>query len=78
MSVNINEIARKIAKLKPSDQSQLLEELAELSHKKGLKALASKYRQRLAKEGKLDQSGSEILAELTRIRRKIAAEEYGK
>ena len=77
MSVNISEIARKIAKLKPSDQSQLLAELAELSYKNGLKALASKYRRRLAKGGKLNQSGSEILAELNRIRRKIAAEDYG-
>jgi len=77
MSVNISEIARKIAKLRASDQSQLLEALADLSYRKGLKALAAKYRQRLAKESKLDQRGNEILAELNKIRRKIAAEDYG-
>jgi hypothetical protein len=54
----------------------LLEKVAELNFQRGLEALARKYRERLAREGKLDQSTADIMAELERVREALAAHDY--
>jgi len=42
----------------------------------GLEALSQKYRERLAKEGKLDQRADEVMAELKQIREEVATHDY--
>jgi hypothetical protein len=76
MSLRIDELAEKIATLDPSEQEILLEKVAELNFQRGLTALSQKYRERLAKEGKLDQKADEVMAELGRIREEVAADDY--
>jgi hypothetical protein len=76
MSLRIDELAEQIAALDPPDQEALLKRVAELNFQRGLAALSQKYRERLAREGKLEQTADEVMAELKRIREKIAASEY--
>lgn len=76
MSLRIDELAERIANLDPSEQEALLEKVAELNFRRGLEALSQKYRERLAKEGKLDQKVEEVMAELKQIREEIAAHDY--
>lgn len=49
---------------------------ATLSHQERFDRLSSSYRARLAREGKLDQTPDEILAELRAIRENVADELY--
>lgn len=74
--LKIEELAKKIAELDPSDQESLLEKVAELNFQRGLKILSQKYRKRLAEEKKLNQRADEVLAELKRIREEVAANDY--
>jgi len=76
MSVSINELAEKIATLGLAEQEALLEKVAELTFRRGLEALSRQYRERLAQEGKLNQTAAEILADLERIREEVAAHDY--
>lgn len=78
MSFKIDELAEQIAVLDPSEQEKLLEKVAELNFKRGLKTLSQKYRRRLAAKGKLAQKADEVMAELKQIREKIAVDEYQK
>lgn len=66
-------------KLKPRMQNEVLSEKARTSQfQKDLKALSQAYRQRLKKEGKLNQTTAEVMAELKQMREDIAANEYCK
>ena len=76
MSLIIDELAKKIATLDPAEQELLLERVAELNFQRGLEALSQKYRERLAKQGELDQKADEIMTELERVREEIAANDY--
>jgi len=76
MSARIDELAEQIVSLDSSEQEMLLDLVAELNFRRGLKALSDKYRARLAREDKLEQKADEVLAELRRIREDIAASDY--
>ena len=76
MSVSIRELAESIAALAEQEQEELIEKVAELNFQRGLTALSQKYRDRLAREGKLQQPAAEILAELAKLREDIAAHDY--
>ncbi|MFQ5648940.1 MAG: hypothetical protein ACE5IY_03275 [bacterium] len=55
---------------------QLSAKIKDLLFQQELKSLSQAYRQRLSKEGKLDQTSDEVLAGLKRTREEIAANEY--
>jgi len=74
MSVSLNELAEQIVALEPTEQEALIERVAELNFQRGLEALSQRYRKRLAQEGQLDQSATEVLAELAKLREEIAAQ----
>lgn len=59
-----------------SPDEQFSEKVRELQFQQELKALSQAYRARLAKEGKLDQTPDEVMADLKQTREKIAAAEY--
>lgn len=73
---SIDELAREITALDPSQQQTLLEKVAQLNLQKGLLDLSEKYRARLAREHRLNISSEEVWAELHRIREEIAAHDY--
>ena len=73
MSMSIDQLAEQIAALDRAAQEALLEKVAELTFRRGLEALSQQYRERLAQEGKLDQTAAEIMADLERIREEVAA-----
>ncbi|MFQ5638829.1 MAG: hypothetical protein ACE5IR_12625 [bacterium] len=54
----------------------LSEKVKALQFQRELEALSQAYRKRLSKEGKLDQTAEEVIAELKRTREEIAADEY--
>jgi hypothetical protein len=76
MSVSLNELAEQIVALEPTEQEALIERVAELNFQRGLEALSQRYRKRLAQEGQLDRSATEVLAELAKLREEIAAHDY--
>jgi hypothetical protein len=76
MSVSLNELAEQIVALEPTEQEALIEIVVELNFQRGLEALSQRYRKRLAQEGRLDQSATEVLAELAKLREEIAAHDY--
>ena len=73
---SIDELAREITSLDPSEQQVLLERVAQMNFRKGLHELAEKYRARLAREGRLNTPQEKIWAELHRIREEIATHDY--
>ena len=73
---SIDELAREITALEPSEQQVLLEKVAQINFRKGLRDLAQKYRARLARENRLNIPTEEVWAELHRIREEIAAHDY--
>lgn len=76
MSENISELAKRIVALEPTEQEALIERVVELNFQRGLEALSQRYRKRLAQEGRLDQSATEVPAELAKLREEIAAHDY--
>ena len=76
MTPNLDELAQQIVALDRTAQEALLEKVAELNFQRGLEALARKYRERLARAGKLDQSTADIMAELEQVREALAAHDY--
>jgi hypothetical protein len=66
-------LAEEIATLDPFEQETLLRKVAELNFQRGLQALSQKYRERLAAQGKLEQTADEVMAGLAHIREAIAA-----
>lgn len=73
---SIDDLAREITALDPSEQQALLERVAQINLRKGLHDLAEKYRARLAREDRLNIPPEEVWAELHRIREEIAAHDY--
>jgi hypothetical protein len=72
----VHQIAEEIASWETAQQEILLNRLADLNYRRGLKALSEKIRNRLKAEGKLYQSADETFAELARIREKVATDDY--
>jgi hypothetical protein len=73
---SIDDLAREITALDPSQQEALLDKVAQLNIQKRLHELAGKYRARLAREDRLNIRTEEVWAELHRIREEIAAHDY--
>lgn len=73
---SIDELAREITALDPSEQRTLLEKVAQINLTKGLHDLSEKYRARLAREDRLNIPAEEVWAELHRIREEIATHDY--
>jgi hypothetical protein len=73
---SIDELAREITALDPSEQRALLEKVAQINFRKGFHDLAEKYRARLAREDRLNIPTEDVWAELHRIREEIAAHDY--
>ncbi len=76
MASKVEDLAAKIATLEEDEQKALWERVAELNYVHGLHALSKQYRERLQKQGKLDRSVEEVLAELKQIREEIAQHDY--
>ena len=76
MSPEIDELAKKIVSLDPEVQDHLLETVAKLNFQKGLHQLSEKYRKRLQREKRLNESAEEILEQLRQSREKIARKNY--
>ena len=72
----IEELARQIASLPPSDQERLLERVAALTLQRGLGALADKYRERLRRQGTLQESVEATWERLRKVREEVAARDY--
>lgn len=73
---SIDELARTITELPPSEQQALLDRVVQLNFQKGLNDLAEKYRARLAREGSLDIRAEQVWSELQRIREEVASRDY--
>ena len=73
---SVDDLARTITSLEPSQQQALIDKVAQLNFQKGLHELADKYRQRLLAENRLEVPSEEIWSELNRIRKEIAANDY--
>jgi len=73
---SIDELAREIIDLTPSQQQALLERVAQLNLQRGLRELADNYRRRLRAQGELNMPSEQVWAELHRLREKIAADDY--
>lgn len=76
MDSKVEKLATEIATLNDTEQRALLERVAELTFRRGLTTLSTQYRERLRKQGELNQSAEEILAALKRTREEIAARDY--
>jgi len=76
MTASVEELARQIASLSEVDLQALFERLEELSFRQELHALSDRYRERLKRQGELDEGAEEVLRKLKRIREEIAAREY--
>jgi hypothetical protein len=76
MTERVEELAQQIASLEESDLEALLERVEELSFRRGIDALSDRYRNRLQRQGKLDEGAEAILLELKQIRQEIASREY--
>jgi hypothetical protein len=72
----IDDLAREITSLDPSEQQALIDKVAQLNLRKGWRDLAEKYRIRLTSEGRLNIPAEQVWAELHRIRTEIAARDY--
>jgi len=73
---SIDELAREIIDLTPSQQQALLERVAQLNLQRGLRELADNYRRRLRAQSELNMPSEQVWAELHRLREKIAADDY--
>lgn len=76
MTPRVEELARQIATLDESELRALFERLEVLNFRHELHALSDHYRERLRKQGELDESADEIMKKLKLIREEIAAREY--
>jgi hypothetical protein len=73
---SIEDLAREITALDPSQQEALLDKVAQFNLQNGLHKLAEKYRERLSREGRLNTSEEKVWSELHRIREEIAIHDY--
>jgi hypothetical protein len=73
---SIDDLAREITALDPSEQQALIDKVAQINFQKGMRELAAKYRTRLASEGRLKIPAEKVWEELRHIRQEIAAHDY--
>ena len=73
---SIDDLAREITSLDPSEQHALIDRVAQLNFQKGLHDLAAKYQSRLASEGHLNIPAEQVWAELHHVRQEIATHDY--
>ena len=73
---SIDDLAREIMSLEPSEQQALIDKVAQMNFQKGLHDLAVRYRARLIREDSLNVSSEEVWTELHRIREEIAEHDY--
>jgi len=76
MMQSVDELARAITSLEPSEQQALIDKVAQINFQKGLHDLSEKYRQRLLAEHRLNVPSDEIWSELQHIREEIADDDY--
>jgi hypothetical protein len=76
MAPTVENLAAMIADLEEHEQEALWRHVADLNFRRGLYALSEQYRERLRRQGELDRSVEEILADLRWIRENIAAHDY--
>jgi predicted nucleotide-binding protein len=76
MTERVEELAQQIASLGESDLEALLDRVEELSFRGGITTLSDRYRNRLGREGKLNEGAETILFKLKQIRHEIASREY--
>jgi hypothetical protein len=76
MTERVEELARQIVSLEESDLEALLERVEELSFRRGIDALSDRYRNRLQRQGELNEGAETILLKLKQIRQEIASREY--
>ena len=73
---SVDELARTITSLEPSEQQALIDKVAQLNFQKGLNELAERYRSRLLAQGNLKTPPDEVWSELHRLREEIAHDDY--
>ena len=76
MTARVEKLAQQIASLNESELQALFERVEELSFRQELHALSDRYRERLKRQGELDEGADEIMRKLKRIREEIASREY--
>ena len=72
----VEELAEEIARLSLADQERLLAQLEAITLQKGLHALAERYRDRLRRQGTLDESVEATWEALRKARDEVAARDY--
>lgn len=73
---DVEELAQQIAALPPEEQERLLDRVAALTLQRGLRSLSEKYRERLRRESRLDESVEAIWEALQRVRQEVATCDY--
>lgn len=73
---SVDELARAITSLEPSEQPALIDKVAQLNFQRGLHDLSENYRQRLLSQNRLTVPSDEIWSELHHIRKEIADDDY--
>lgn len=73
---SVDELARAITSLEPSEQQALIDKVAQLNFQKGLHDLSEKYRERLLAEHRLNIPVDEIWSDLHHLREEIADDDY--
>ena len=76
MTARVEKLAQQIASLSESDLQALFERVVELSFRQELHTLSDRYRERLKRQGELDEGAEEIMRKLKGIREEIASREY--
>lgn len=76
MTARVEKLAQQIASLNESEIQALFERVDELSFRQELHALSARYRERLERQGDLDEGAKEVMEKLKLIREEIAAREY--
>ena len=76
MTARVEKLAQQIASLGESDLQALFERVVELTFRQELHALSDRYRERLTRQGELNEGADEIMKKLKSIREEIASREY--
>jgi len=76
MTEKVEELAQEIASLDESELQALFERVEELSFRRELRGLSDRCRERLKRQGELDEEADELMRKLKRIREEIASREY--
>jgi hypothetical protein len=73
---SIDDLAREITSLDPAEQRALIDKVAQLNFRNGLRDLSDRYRRRLMSENQLDVPAEQVWTELHRLREQIVAHDY--